>query len=92
MATQYLPVSVIALWLTLALSALSISRAAVGDIATQSFFNGILSTVTDSYAGKTFYTYRLTVTSLMHWLHSLALAHVDNQKREIDAFLANFAH
>ena len=92
MATQYLPVSVIALWLTLALSALSISRAAVGDIATQSFFNGILSTAADSCAGKTFYTYTDFINAANAFSAFGTTGTSDDQKREIAAFFANVAH
>jgi hypothetical protein len=41
----------------LLLPSFSICSGAVGDIATQDFFNGILSAASDGCAGKTFYTY-----------------------------------
>ena len=92
MATQYLPVSVIALWLTLTLSAISISRAAVGDIAPQSFFNGILSTAADTCAGKTFYTYTDFINAANAFSSFGTTGTSDDQKREIAAFFANAAH
>ena len=74
------------------LSALSIFRAPVGDIATQSFFNGILSTAADSCAGKTFYTYSDFINAANAFSSFGTTGTSDDQKREIAAFFANVAH
>ena len=91
MAT-YLRVSVIILWLALALSALSICRGAVGDIATQDFFNGILSAASDGCAGKTFYTYTDFINAANSFSSFGTTGTSDDNKREIAAFFANVAH
>nr|ACY06319.1 class II chitinase 2-3 [Pseudotsuga menziesii] len=92
MANTDLRMSVITLWLALALSALSICLAAVGDIATQDFFNGILSGASDTCAGKTFYTYSDFITAANAFSAFGTTGTSDDQKREIAAFFANAAH
>jgi len=91
MATR-LSTSVIVLWLTLALSALSICRGAVSDIATEAFFNGILSVASDTCAGKSFYKYSDFISAASAFSSFGTTGTSDDNKREIAAFFANVAH
>nr|QEL09536.1 class VII chitinase [Pinus banksiana] len=91
MAAQ-LPVSAIILWFVFALSALSICRGAVSDIATEDFFNGILSAATDGCAGKTFYTYSDFINAANSFSSFGTTGTSDDNKREIAAFFGNVAH
>lgn len=91
MAT-HLRVSAVILWFAFALSALSICRGAVSDIATQDFFNGILSAAADSCAGKTFYAYSDFINAANSFSSFGTTGTSDDNKREIAAFFANVAH
>lgn len=92
MATQ-LPVSAIILWFAFALSALSICHGAVRDIATQDFFNGIISaTAADSCPGKTFYKYSDFIDAANLFPSFGTTGTSDDTKREIAAFFGNVAH
>jgi len=81
--------SVFVLWLALALS---ICRGDVGDIATEDFFNGILSGAADTCAGKKFYTYSDFITAANGFSGFGTTGTSDDEKREIAAFFANVAH
>jgi len=81
--------SVFVLWLALALS---ICRGDVGDIATEDFFNGILSGAADNCAGKKFYTYSDFITAANGFSGFGTTGTSDDEKREIAAFFANVAH
>ena len=90
MATHF-RVNVIFLWLAFALSALSICRGAVSDIATQDFFNGILSAASDGCAGKTFYTYTGFINAANLFSSFGITGTSDNNKREITTLLTRLA-
>ena len=75
-------VSVIILCLALSLSALSCCRGAVGDIATQDFFNGILSAASDGCAGKSFYTYSDFISAANSFSSFGTTGTSDDNKRE----------
>jgi len=81
--------SVFVLWFALALS---ICRGDVGDIATEDFFNGILSGAADTCAGKKFYTYSDFITAANGFSGFGTTGTSDDEKREIAAFFANVAH
>jgi len=72
--------------------ALSICRGDVGDIATEDFFNGILSGAADTCAGKKFYTYSDFITAANGFSGFGTTGTSDDEKREIAAFFANVAH
>lgn len=91
MATHF-TVRAVILWFVFALSALSICRGAVSDIATQDFFNGILSAAADGCAGKTFYTYSDFINAANPFSSFGTTGTSDDNKREIAAFFANVAH
>nr|AEF59007.1 class VII chitinase [Pinus contorta] len=91
MATHF-TVRAVILWFVFALSALYICRGAVSDIATQDFFNGILSAATDGCAGKTFYTYSDFINAANSFSSFGTTGTSDDNKREIAAFFANVAH
>eukprot|EP00253_Pinus_taeda_P000928 PITA_00928 len=91
MATHF-TVRAVILWFVFALSAFSICRGAVPDIATQNFFNGILSAATDGCAGKTFYTYSDFINAANSFSSFGTTGTSDDNKREIAAFFANVAH
>ena len=81
--------SVFVLWLSLALS---ICRGDVGYIATEDFFNGILSGAADTCEAKNFYTYSDFITAANAFSGFGTIGNFDDKKREIAAFFANVAH
>jgi len=84
--------SVLILWLPLALCVVSICRGDVGDIATQDFFNGILSGASDTCAGKNFYKYSDFINAANAFSGFGTTGTSDDNKRELAAFFANVAH
>jgi len=80
------------LWLSLALSDLAICRGDVKDIATEDFFNGILSGAADSCVGKKFYTYSDFITAASSFSGFGTTGTSDDNKREIAAFFGNIVH
>ena len=80
------------LWLALSLCVFSICQGDVGDIATQDFFNGILSGAPDSCAGKNFYTYNDFINAANAFSGFGTTGTSDDNKREVAAFFANVAH
>jgi chitinase len=84
--------SVLILWLPLALCVVSICRGDVGDIATQDFFNGILSGASDTCTGKNFYKYSDFINAANAFSGFGTTGTSDDNKRELAAFFANVAH
>jgi chitinase len=74
------------------LPSFSICSGVVGDIVTQDFFNGILSSASDGCAGKTFYTYTDFINAANSFSSFGTTGTSDENKREIVAFFANVAH
>eukprot|EP00253_Pinus_taeda_P011736 PITA_11736 len=72
--------------------ALSTCRGDVEDIATEDFFNGILSGVSDTCEAKNFYTYSDFITAANAFSGFGTTGTSDDEKREITAFFANVAY
>eukprot|EP00253_Pinus_taeda_P000733 PITA_00733 len=88
----HLPVTTVSLFIIgLALAPFT-CRGDVENIATEDFFNGIISGVSDTCEAKGFYTYSDFITAANAFSGFGTTGTSDDEKREIAAFFANVAH
>ncbi|THF97853.1 hypothetical protein TEA_016956 [Camellia sinensis var. sinensis] len=64
----------------------------IGDIVTQSFFNGIINQAADGCAGKSFFTRSAFLEALVSYPSFGTTGTADDSKREIAAFFAHATH